>query len=121
MPKDWEFAADCSYTARYGYRLDDVNEIILNASLNKTWKNATLTLKVYDILQSKKNIVQIVGEDYIQYKKTNTLPTYFTLSFSYKFNKMGNNKASGMAGHMQDMIESGRRPGRPMGPPPTPR
>ena len=116
LPKDWNISTDIGFTGRYGYTgIDDTNEIVWNASIDKTWKNATLTLRVYDLLHDKKNIVQMVGEDYISYKKFNTLPTYAMLTFTYKFNRMGNLQAKGHAGFMQDMIERGGRP--PMGPP----
>ncbi len=118
LPKNWEVTADCGYTARYGYQLDDVNEIMLNAAISKTWGNATLSLEAYDLLNKKKNIVQVVGEDYVQYRKYNTLPTYAMLTFTYKLNKMGNLKAKGKGAMMQEMMESGGRP--PMGPPPGP-
>ena len=120
LPRQWEIAADCGYTARYGYTgLTDVNEIILNASIDKTWRNATLSLKAYDLLHQKKNIRQVVGENYVSYQKYNTLPTYVMLTFTYKLNRMGNNKAKGMAGMMQEMEEKGgNRKTPPVGPPP---
>ncbi len=122
LPKSWNINADCGYTARYGYSgLTDVNEIILNAGIDKTWGNGTLSLKAYDLLHQKKNIIQMVGENYVSYQKCNTLPTYFLLTFTYKFNKMGDMKASGSAAYMQEMIESGADPSKgkmPMGPPP---
>ncbi|MBO4362663.1 MAG: outer membrane beta-barrel protein, partial [Paludibacteraceae bacterium] len=125
LPKQWTIGADCGYTARYGYGFDDPNEVILNASVAKTWANATLTLKAYDLLNQKKNIVQIVGENYVQYKEYNALGTYVMLSFTYKMNMMGGMKATGRAAHMQEMIENGQQPGTPprggvppMGPPP---
>lgn len=123
LPKSWTIAADCGYTARYGYNLSDVNEVILNASVEKTWSNATLALNVYDILHQKKNIVQTISENAISYSKYNTLPTYFMLTCTIRLNKMGNLKAKGRAGHMQEMIESGFDPskgGPPSGPPPGP-
>jgi len=125
LPKSWTISADCGYTARYGYGFDDVDEVLLNASISKTWSNATLSLKGYDLLHQKKSIVQVVGENYIQYKEYNTLPTYLMLTFTYKLNKMGGLKAKGFAGHMQEMMENGQTPGQPgkggippMGPPP---
>ncbi len=124
LPKNWTIATDCGYTARYGYNLNDVNEILWNASVTKSWTNATLTLRAEDLLNNRKNIVQVVGENYVQYKKYNTLPTYVMLTFTYKLNKMGDLKAKGSAGFMQEMIESGAKPGTPprgvppMGPPP---
>ena len=117
LPKAWNIATDIAYTSRYGYEgLTDVNELIWNFSIDKTWANSTLTLKVYDLLNDKKNIVQTVNETSVSYQKFNTLPTYFMLTYTYKLNRMGGLKASGAAAWQQQMIESGGRP--PMGPPP---
>ena len=117
LPKAWNIATDVSYTSRHGYEgLTDVNELIWNFSVDKTWANSTLTLKVYDLLNDKKNIVQTVNETSVSYQKFNTLPTYFMLTYTYKLNRMGSLKAKGAAGFMQNMIENGGRP--PMGPPP---
>ena len=115
LPKSWNIATDVSYTSRHGYQgLDDVNELIWNFSLDKTWANSTLTLKVYDLLNDKKNIVQTVNETSVSYQKFNTLPTYFMLTYTYKLNRMGGLKAKGAAAWQQQMYESGGRP--PMGP-----
>lgn len=117
LPKAWNIATDIAYTSRYGYEgLTDVNELIWNFSIDKTWANSTLTLKVYDLLNDKKNIVQTVNETSVSYQKFNTLPTYFMLTYTYKLNRMGSLKATGAAAWQQQMIESGGRP--PMGPPP---
>ena len=117
LPKLWNIATDVSYTSRHGYQgLTDVNELIWNFSLDKTWANSTLTLKVYDLLNDKKNIVQTVSETSVSYQKFNTLPTYFMLTYTYKLNRMGGLKAKGAAAWQQQMYESGGRP--PMGPPP---
>lgn len=117
LPKSWNIATDIAYTSRSGYEgLDDVNELIWNFSVDKTWTNSTLTLKVYDLLNDKKNIVQTVNETSVSYQKFNTLPTYFMLTYTYKLNRMGDLKATGRAAWQQRMLESGGRP--PMGPPP---
>lgn len=121
LPKSWNIATDISYTSRYGYTgLTDVNEIVWNASIDKTWNNATLSLKVYDLLHDKKNIVQNVSENSVSYQKFNTLPTYCMLTFTYKLNRMGSLKAKGAAGFMQSMIEGGGMPGGRGGTPPPP-
>lgn len=119
LPKSWNISADCSYTSRWGYQLTDVNEVILNAKIDKTWGNATLALEAKDLLHQQKNIVQVVSADAVTYKKFNTLPTYFMLSFTYKLNRMGDLKAKGAAGFMQEMIEQGGTPGTPPRTPPT--
>ena len=103
-----------------------MNEVILNASIEKSWSNATLALYVYDILHQKKNIVQVVSDNAVTYAKYNTLPTYFMLTCTIKLNKMGDLKAKGAAGFMQEMMESGFDPSKgpkpgtppPSGPPP---
>ena len=110
LPKSWNIYADCGYTARYGYQLSNVNELLLNASIEKTWSHTTLSLKAYDILHQKKNIVQVVSDNSISYAKYNTLPTYFMLTCTVKLNKMGDLQAKGKAGKMQEMIESGVGP-----------
>ena len=115
LPKSWNIATDIAYTSRHGYEgLTDVNELIWNFSIDKTWANSTLTLKVYDLLNDKKNIVQTVNETSVSYQKFNTLPTYFMLTYTYKLNRMGSLKATGAAAWQQQMYESGGRP--PMGP-----
>ena len=117
LPKAWNIATDIAYTSRHGYEgLTDVNELIWNFSIDKTWANSTLTLKVYDLLNDKKNIVQTVNETSVSYQKFNTLPPYFMLTYTYKLNRMGGLKATGAAAWQQQMIEGGGRP--PMGPPP---
>lgn len=126
LPKSWNISVDCGYTARYGYGLSNINEVLLNASIEKSWNNVTLALNAYDILNQKKNIMQVVGENSISYSKYNTLPTYFMLTCSVRLNRMGSLKAKGMAGHMQEMMERGFEPGKtpptggtpPPGPPP---
>lgn len=122
LPKSWKIGADCSYTARYGYGFAEPNEVVLNANISKSWSNATLTIKGYDLLNQRKSIVQVIGENYVQYKEYNSLQTYVMLTFTYKLNRMGGLKAKGFAGHMQEMMETGKTPGKggtpPMGPPP---
>jgi hypothetical protein len=111
LPKAWNIATDLSYTARYGYQgLTDVNELIWNFSIDKTWVSSTLTLKVYDLLGDKKNIVQTVSENSVSYQKFNTLPTYFMLTYTLKLNRMGGLKATGAAAWQQQMYENGGRP-----------
>ena len=111
LPKSWNIATDVSYTSRHGYQgLTDVNELIWNVSLDKTWANSTLTLKVYDLLNDKKNIVQTVNETSVSYQKFNTLPTYFMLTYTYKLNRMGGLQAKGHAAWQQQMYENGGRP-----------
>lgn len=122
LPYNWSISTDIGYNDKWGYNLSgSLSEIMWNATIEKTWNNATLSLNMKDILNQKKNVVETIGENYIQYQRFNTLPTYFTLSFTYKLNKMGDLKATGRGAFMQEMIENGGKfkPGKgPMGPPP---
>lgn len=132
LPKSWNIATDFGYTGRYGYNLSDINEMIWNISIDKSVLNGAgiIQLKVYDLLNQKKNIIETVGENYVKYAKYNTLPTYFIISFTYKINKMGDLQAKGRAKNMIDEIENkGEMPmtppngpmppsDAPMGPPP---
>ncbi len=122
LPYNWSISTDIGYNDKWGYNLSgSLSEIMWNATIEKTWTNATLSLNMKDILNQKKNVVETIGENYVQYQRFNTLPTYFTLSFTYKLNKMGGLKAKGKGAFMQEMIESGGKPkpgSGPMGPPP---
>ncbi|WP_111309055.1 outer membrane beta-barrel protein [Confluentibacter sediminis] len=50
---------------------------------------ATLTLKVYDLLNQNNNATRTVSENYIQDSQNTVLKQYFMLSFSWKFNTLG--------------------------------
>ncbi len=123
LPRNWQISTDIGYTGRYGYNLSDIDEILWNISIDKSILNgaATISLKAYDLLNQKKNIIETVGENYVKYAKYNTLPTYFLISFTYKINKMGDLKAKGPSSRMIQEIEENGGPdgeGRPVGPPP---
>lgn len=89
LPYNFNISSDINYTTRQGYSNFDQNELIWNASIDKTlFKNkGVLSLKWNDILRQQLNIRQTIGDNYIQYNKYNTLTSYFMLSFSYKINK----------------------------------
>lgn len=122
LPYNWSISTDIGYNDKWGFRLNSkMSEIMWNAQIDKTWAFGTLSLNMYDILNQKKNVIETIDGNTIRYQQFNTLPTYFTLSFTYKLNRMGDLKASGKGGMMQDMIENGgKMPGGvpPMGPPP---
>jgi len=65
----------------------------------------TLALKVYDILQQKQNISASIGDNYRQISHYNALTSYFTLSFTYRISRFGNNTTGA------DMFGGGRRGG----------
>lgn len=89
LPYSINISTDANYIARKGYNNFDKNELIWNASIDKSlFKNkGVLSLTFSDILRQRKNIRQTVGDNYIQFSRTNTLTSYFLLSFSYKINR----------------------------------
>ncbi|WGK65449.1 outer membrane beta-barrel protein [Croceiramulus getboli] len=52
-------------------------------------EKATLTLKVYDLLNQNTNARRIATANYIEDRQSTVLQQYFMLSFSYKFNSLG--------------------------------
>lgn len=82
------FTTDLNYTNQVGYTTDNQTQWLWNASLEATaFKGkGVFSLKAYDILHQRLSIIQTVGDNYVQYSRTNTLPTYFLLGFTYKIN-----------------------------------
>jgi len=96
LPYNINIGTDMNYTTREGYSNFDQNELIWNASFDKTLFNSkgVLSLKVNDILRQRLNIRQTIGDNYIQYNSYNTLTSYFLLSFTYKINKFAGAKTN---------------------------
>ncbi len=110
------FNTDVSYSATEGYSAGyDTRQWMWNATLSYQFlkgKAATLSLKVYDLLQQKSNIRRSVTANYIDDVNYNSLTRYFMVSFNYKFNTFGKgNEPKGRGGR-------GFGPGGHMGPPP---
>ena len=97
LPYNISIGSDMNYTTQQGYSTAAQNQLIWNASIDKTiFKNAgVVALKVMDILHQQLNIRQTIGDNYIQYNTYNTLPTYFLLNFTYKINQFKGHKNSG--------------------------
>jgi len=89
LPYNVSIGSDINYTTQLGYLTIAQNQLIWNASIDKTiFGNAgVVALKVMDILHQQLNIRQTIGDNYIQYNTYNTLPTYFILSLTYKINQ----------------------------------
>ena len=89
LPYSVSIGSDINYTTQQGYSAAAQNQLIWNASIDKTIFNnsGVVALKVLDILHQQLNVRQSIGDNYIQYSTYNTLPTYFLLSFTYKINQ----------------------------------
>ena len=84
---------DISYSATSGYSAGyDQKQWMWNASIAYQFlkgREATITLKGYDLLQQRKNISRSVTANYIGDRIYNSLTRYFMLTFSYRFNTFG--------------------------------
>ena len=116
LPKNFTFSTDVNYNIRRGYKNFDRNDVILNASLDKGFlKNQlVLSVKVFDILQQRQNIRQVIGDNYMQYTTTNTLQSYFLVTLTYKISKFaGMTTAEAEQGSQQQRRGGGARGERP--------
>jgi hypothetical protein len=97
LPYNIGLGSDINYTTQQGYSASAQKQLIWNASIDKSILNnlGVVALKVVDILHQQKNIIQTIGDNYIQYNTYNTLPTYFIASFTYKINQFKRPKTSG--------------------------
>ena len=65
----------------------DRNEFILNASLSKSFKSFTLSLKGIDLLGAKSNFTRASNAEYIQDTWRNTLGRFILVGISFDFGK----------------------------------
>lgn len=93
LPWDMFFSTDISYVSRYGYSEGyNRNVVLWNAQISKNFlknRQATIRLKVYDILQSQDNTFRTMAFDYTQDTETNMVGSYFIVHFIYRINSMG--------------------------------
>ena len=101
LPYNINIGSDINYTTMQGYSASAQNQLIWNATIDKTLFNnvGVLSLKVNDILHQQLNIRQTIGDNYIQYNTYNTLPTYFLLSLTYKINQFKGSKNPAAPNH----------------------
>ena len=87
---DLRFTANRGYSAGY-----DSDEWMWNAQISYQFlreRAATISLKAYDLLQSRKTLSRSVTANYIDDTSYNSLTRYFMVSFSYRFNTFGKGK-----------------------------
>ena len=110
-----EFSTDANYNWYYGYTTPQDPEFVWNASLSTPLfrRQATLSLKAYDILDQAKNVRVTTTDNYYQETRNNTLGRYIMLSFTWRFGNFGKARQ-----HMQNRMGGGPggfRGGPPMG------
>ena len=89
LPYNINIGSDLNYTTLQGYSTSDQNQLIWNATIDKSiFKGkGVLAVKATDLLRQQLNIRQTIGDNYIQYNTFNTLTSYVLVSFTYKINK----------------------------------
>lgn len=113
FPYDFTLSSDIAYSDRAGYTNMDQSEIMWNASLDKSLfkKKGTLSFRANDILRQRLNIRQTIGDNYVQYSRYNTLPSFFIVNFTYKISQFGGRNP----GESNNQFGPGMRPDRGSG------
>lgn len=113
FPYDFTLSSDIAYSDRAGYTNMDQSEIMWNASLDKSLfkKKGTLSFRANDILRQRLNIRQTIGDNYVQYSRYNTLPSFFIVNFTYKISQFGGRNP----GENNNQFGPGMRPDRGSG------
>ena len=106
-----ELGTDANYNWYNGYTTPQEPELVWNATFSMPLfkRQATLSLKAYDILDQAKNVRVASTDNYYTETTNNTLGRYIMLSFTWRFGNFGE------AGK-QMRSRMGGGPGR-MGPP----
>lgn len=125
--KKLTFTSTMNFTKQSGYGDFNPSQLIWNAGveLNSFKGKGVLSLKVFDLLRQQQNIIQTVGENYIEFSSNNALSAYFLVGFTYKINKFkgGNDKDRETLENMNNNQQwgpphpnapAGRGAGRPM-------
>lgn len=87
LPYNINIGSDLNYSTLQGYSTIDQKQLIWNGIIDKTIfksNKGVIAFKINDILHQQLNFRQTIGDNYIQYSRFNTLPSYFILSFAYK-------------------------------------
>ncbi|MCM1068084.1 MAG: outer membrane beta-barrel protein, partial [Muribaculaceae bacterium] len=86
-------STDLNYSATSGYSAGyDTRTWLWNASLSYEFlrgRNAAVSLKAYDLLGQKSNVLRSVTANYIDDTRYNSLTRYVMVSISYRFNTFG--------------------------------
>ncbi len=89
LPWDFKIESDINYNSNSGYGSDfQLKEVLWNASASKSFlkgNQATLRVKVYDILKQRSSISQNITSTGYTESEYNTLGSYFMVHFVYRF------------------------------------
>lgn len=87
--KSLNITTDVRFTKQNGYGEFNPLQWIWNASIDvNAFKNkGVFSLRVFDILRQRQNVNQRVGDNFVEFTRSNSLPSYFLFSFTYKIRK----------------------------------
>ena len=113
-----EIGTDANYNWYAGYTTPQDPQLVWNATVSTPLfrRQATLSLKAYDILDQAKNVRVATTDNYYQETRNNTLGRYIMLSFTWRFGNFGKAgeqmRSRGNAGRMGFPMggRGGRRP-----------
>ena len=106
-----EIGTDANYNWYEGYTTKQEPELVWNANVSVPLfkRQATLSLRAYDLLDQAKNLQVAITDNYYQETRNNTLGRYVMLYFTWRFGSFGgrNGRMGGGPGNF--------RGGPPMG------
>ena len=110
-----EISTDADYNWYNGYTSPQDPELVWNASVSTPLfrRQATLSLKAYDLLDQAKNVRVASTDNYYSETRNNTLGRYIMLSFTWRFGNFG--KAGEQMRSRMGSGPGGFRGGPPMG------
>lgn len=116
LPWEIKVESDITWSTNSGYTSAyKRDEVLWNASISKSFlkgNQATLRIKMYDILKERDNVSNMVSTGSSQQVRYNTINSYFMVNFIYRFNIF-------KGGASMNDVNTGRRgPRGPGGPPP---
>ena len=112
-----EIGTDANYNWYNGYTTPQDPQFVWNANVSVPLfkRQATLTLRAYDILDQAKNLRVSVTDNYYQETLNNTLGRYIMLSLTWRFGSFGGQNGNRRMGPPGMGGPGGFRGGPPMG------
>lgn len=121
LPFNFKIESDISWSKNSGYTSGfEQNTILWNAAASKSFlkgNQATLRIKMYDILKQRSNISFSSSGDGHTYNEYNTLSSYFMVHFIYRFSIFKGGASANDVRGPGGRNPGGRGPGGPGGPP----
>jgi hypothetical protein len=121
LPSNFKIESEIDWSTTSGYDAGyQQDETIWNASVSKSFlkgNQATLRIKMYDILAQRNGITQQINAEGSSYSMYNTLGRYFMVHFVYRFSIFKGGATASDAMDRNRGPRGPRGPGGPGGPP----